>query len=96
MKDAWELNRINACKPLEGGQKLRRYGAKVDLSTWKEEKNYADFYNEGRVLGLQAFLQEQGYNPRQIGNQEQQRAFIEQVGWSSISMRDPHAACTHS
>ena len=79
IKEGWEMNRRNACKPLEGGRRVRKYGPKVDLTSWRKESKYADFFHEGRVLTLSNFLKEKGFDPRRIGNQEQQRAFIEKA-----------------
>ena len=87
MKEGWERNRVQNCKPLEPGRKLRKYGPKIDLSTWREESRYADFFDEGRVLTVPKFLQEQGYNPRTIGNAGQQKAFVQQ-DWESAAVSD--------
>ena len=49
------------------------------MSSYRDEKRYADFFNEGRVLTMEKFLLEKGFNPSQIGNPAKQKEFIEQA-----------------
>ena len=79
LRAAWEINRANNCKPLEAGRKLRKYGPRVELASYRDEQRYADFYHEGRVLSVPNFLREKGYDPAEIGNAAQQKQFVEQA-----------------
>ena len=76
MQEQWETQRTNNCRPLEAGRKLRKY-AKVDMTAYREQQDFAEFYNEGVVLTLPEFLASRGFDPTDFSSEARMKAFIE-------------------
>ena len=46
----------------------RKQNVKVDLSVFKTEEEFGEFYNEGDVVPVSDFLESEGHNPELIGD----------------------------
>ena len=48
----------------------------MDLTTYKKEEQYTNFYQEGEVYTPSEFLLKKGYDPKRIGNEKKQIEFL--------------------
>ncbi|CAE7290403.1 unnamed protein product [Symbiodinium microadriaticum] len=72
LKKLWEEKRGCSCS---GTSQKRRLSA-VDLTTYKKEEQYTNFYQEGEVYTPSEFLLKKGYDPKRIGNEKKQIEFL--------------------
>lgn len=50
----------------------------VDLSTYRKEEDFAEFFDEGEVVPIWDFLSSKGIDPTKIGSEAKQRKFVEE------------------
>lgn len=74
--EKWGEKRTAHCDTC-GGQKRAKQD-QLDLSTYRKEEEFAEFYDEGTVLPLAQFLESQSIDPVKIGSEAKQRRFIEE------------------
>lgn len=91
MNTKWEEKRAENCIPADDGRK-RKY-EKVDLNTYRNEEDFAEFYDEGEILPVPDFLASKGYDPSTIGAEDMQIRFIEQAWDAKSTQLLPRMRC---
>lgn len=88
MQDAyekWEEKRIENCDTCNGSKRTKH--EKVDLSTFRREEDFAEFFDEGSVMPIAEFLSSKGIDPTKFATESKQRRFVEE------EPQPPHKKC---
>ena len=74
MAQKWEEKRTENSQPCAG----RRSYEKIDLTSYRKEEDFAEIWQEGDCLTLDAFLTSRGFCPDDFSSLQQKKKFIEQ------------------
>lgn len=74
--ETWEDRRSANCDTMGGHSRSKQ--VQVDLSTYRKEEDFAEFFDEGEVVPIWDFLSSKGIDPTKIGSEAKQRKFVEE------------------
>ncbi len=73
--EIWEAKRYQVCQEAPA---RRRNNEKYDVTTFKREEKFAEFWDEGKVMPLQQFLKEKDVDLSVYNTEAKQQKFVEE------------------